>query len=130
SLCILRSRPWLPLWPLVASNTISPVTLLEAGSKCNSPLFRLNAPFTVCSTSPRVKLAAVCAGSQRRTSSCAVAGGAGLAHHRQAAMAAGLAISLVNYPPHSDAGRRFASQQKAEPQALKRKAFLEPLRHE
>src|SRR5579883_777608 len=68
SWCIFRSRPSLPVFPLVASNTTSPEIAPLAGSNCNSHCLLWNEPCTVCKVALSLMLAAVCAGSQRKVS--------------------------------------------------------------
>jgi len=57
------SRPESPLSPLVASTTISPLTLPVAGSILNAPFLSLKVPCTVCAVVSRVQRIEVVEGS-------------------------------------------------------------------
>src|SRR2546429_6215788 len=63
SLCILRSRPSLPLLPLEASTTTSPLAVPFEGSNCRLPVFSAKVPCTACSVLPSVHSTALCVGS-------------------------------------------------------------------
>src|ERR1035437_8652130 len=61
--CIFLSRAALPLWPLMASTTSSPLARPVAGSKPMRPLASWKGPWTVWSKAPRVNSTVVRAGS-------------------------------------------------------------------
>src|SRR5271157_4890959 len=66
TLCIFSSREPLPLSPLVANTTISPLAFPVSESKCSAPLFTLKVQCTVCRELSTVKCTFDWAGSTTR----------------------------------------------------------------